>query len=262
MLESKSMIKTYQPSDKSGQLEVNEGGLSRRQALKWMGVVAAGVTMPVLSGCEDVAISAVKLAGRWPDLNLQPITGEGYGKDPNLITPPRSLWPLTMTQKQRNLAAHVCDILYSREGDMPSASQLKVPELLDEWVSAPYPNNQADRQELLPGLVWLDEESERRFAKSFTDISLAEQASIIDDIAYPEAENDPRYLYMAKVFDGLRTLVTIAYFASPEGTKDIGYIGNTPIAGDYPGPTPEAMAHLDKMLSDLGLTEYAYTERG
>ncbi|MBT5682665.1 MAG: gluconate 2-dehydrogenase subunit 3 family protein, partial [Gammaproteobacteria bacterium] len=54
----------------------------------------------------------------------------------------------------------------------------------------------------------------------------------------------------------------IAYFASPEGTKDIGYIGNTPIAGDYPGPTPEAMAHLDKMLSDLGLTEYAYTERG
>ena len=111
-------------------------------------------------------------------------------------------------------------------------------------------------------MVWLDEESERRFAKSFTDISLAEQASIIDDIAYPEAENDPRYLYMAKVFDGLRTLVTIAYFASPEGTKDIGYIGNTTIAGDYPGPTPEAMAHLDKMLSDLGLTEYAYTARG
>ena len=82
MLESKSMIKTYQPSDKSGQLEVNEGGLSRRQALKWMGVVAAGVTMPMLSGCEDIAISAVKLAGRWPELNLQPITGEVTAKTP------------------------------------------------------------------------------------------------------------------------------------------------------------------------------------
>ena len=145
---------------------------------------------------------------------------------------------------------------------MPSASQLNVPELLDEWVSAPYPNNQADRLELLPGLIWLDEESERRFAKSFTDISVAEQASIINDIAYKEAESDPRYLYMAKVFDGLRTLVTIAYFASPEGTKEIGYIGNTPIAGDYPGPTPEAMAHLDEMLRDLGLTDHAYSERG
>ena len=64
---------------------------------------------------------------------------------------------------------------------------------------------------------------------------------------------------MANVFDGLRTLVTIAYFASPEGTKDLGYIGNIPIAGDYPGPTPEAIAHLDTILDELGLTEYAYS---
>ncbi len=53
--------------------------------------------------------------------------------------------------------------------------------------------------------------------------------------------------------------MTIAYFASPEGTKDLGYIGNIPIAGDYPGPTPEAIAHLDTILDELGLTEYAYS---
>ena len=259
MLESAPFIKTHSLSTESSKAEALSAGLSRRQTLKWMGVVAAGVTLPMLSGCEDVAISAVKMAGHWPDLKLPKITGEGYGQDPNLISPLTSPWPLTMSKKQLHLAAQVCDILYPRDGDTPSASELKVPDLLDEWVSAPYPNNQADRQELLPALVWLDEESGRRFGKSFTDISKTKQFSIVDDIAYKEAESDPRYLYMANVFDGLRTLVTIAYFASPEGTKDLGYIGNIPIAGDYPGPTPEAIAHLDTILDELGLTEYAYS---
>jgi len=50
-----------------------------------------------------------------------------------------------------------------------------------------------------------------------------------------------------------------AYFASPQGTKEIGYQGNVPLPGDYPGPTEEAFAHLDKALADLGLSEYAYS---
>jgi hypothetical protein len=62
---------------------------------------------------------------------------------------------------------------------------------------------------------------------------------------------------MAGVFDGLRRLVMTAYFSSPEGTTDIGYQGNIAIAGDYPGPTPEAMEHLDAVLQELGLADYA-----
>lgn len=43
-------------------------------------------------------------------------------------------------------------------------------------------------------------------------------------------------------------------FCSPEGVKDMGYLGNVPIVADYPGPTDEAMVHLDKVLDPLGLT--------
>jgi hypothetical protein len=35
--------------------------------------------------------------------------------------------------------------------------------------------------------------------------------------------------------------------------KDIGYMGNTPSAGEYPGPTPEALAHLNAALVKLNL---------
>lgn len=259
MLESKPIISAYQTSAEPAIAKQYSSSLTRRQTLKWLGVIAASSALPLISGCDDIAISAVKLAGRWPDLKLKPITGEGYGKDPNLLSPPESPWPLTMTPKQRNIAAHVCDILYPRDGNTPSASQMNIPDVLDEWVSAPYPSNQADRQELLPGLIWFDEESVRRFDRGFTEITKAEQLTIVDDVAYEGAEKDPRYLYIANVFDGLRTLITIAYFASPQGCKDLGYIGNIPIAGDYPGPTSQALEHLDKVMNELGLSEYAYS---
>jgi Gluconate 2-dehydrogenase subunit 3 len=236
-----------------------QNGLTRRQSLKWLGVLSAGLTLPLISGCETVAISAAKLAGNWPDLKLEPITGEGYGTDPNLVTPPTSPWPLTMTVEQRELVSALADILVPREGEHPSASEVDVTDAIDEWVSAPYPSFQSDRVEILSGLVWLDEESARRFNRRFVEASAQQQREIIDDIAYEKAESQLQYAYIARVFDGIRSLVVIAYFSSPGGTRDIGYQGNVPIAGDYPGPSADAMAHLDGVLQGLGLADYAYS---
>ena len=235
-------------------------GLTRRQSLKWLGVITASVSLPLISGCEQAIVSAAKLAGNWPDLELEPITGEGYGTDPNLLTPPTSPWPLTMTASQRELVSVIADILFPQEGEHPSATQVGVTDLLDEWVSAPYPSYQSDRVEILSALVWLDEEAMRRFDRNFVQSLPSQQLAIIDDIAYEEAESQLRYAYIARVFGAIRTLITIAYFASPQGTQEIGYQGNVPIAGDYPGPTPEAMAHLDTVLQDLGLAAYAYKD--
>ncbi len=232
--------------------------LTRRQSLKWLGVVTAGISLPLLSGCEGTMVSAAKLAGNWPDLDLKPITGKGYGKDPNQITPPGSPWPLTMTAHQRKIATLLVDIIIPREGDQPSASEVGVTELLDEWISAPYPSYQSDRVEILSALTWLDEESERRFDTGFTQTSASQRLAIIDDIAYEEAESQLRFAYISRVFDAMRTLTVIPYSASPEGTKEIGYQGNIPIAGDYPGPSVEAMEHLEVMLRDLDLEQYVY----
>lgn len=154
--------------------------------------------------------------------------------------------------------AVICDILIPRDGAIPSASEVDVPAVIDEWVSAPYPSNQSGRIEILSGLAWIDQESQRRFETGFVQAYAAQRLNIIDDIAYEEAQSNLRYIYIAKVFDGLRTLVTIAFFASPEGTRDLGYLGNTPIAGDYPSPTPQAMEHPDGILQELALSDYAY----
>ena len=99
----------------------------------------------------------------------------------------------------------------------------------------------------------------RRFDKKLVQASAQQRLQIIDDIAYEKAESELRFAYIARVFDAIRTMVAIAYFSSPEGGKDLGYQGNVPIAGDYPGPTPEAMDHLDGVLEELGLADYAYS---
>ena len=109
----------------------------------------------------------------------------------------------------------------------------------------------------MPLLVWLNDEAALRHDMTFTDLTEARQKAILDDIATVDDNTGDAYLRPAEAFSRLRGLVLAAYFSSPEGTRDIGYQGNVAIAGDYPGPTDEAMAHINRVISELGLSEYA-----
>ena len=57
----------------------------------------------------------------------------------------------------------------------------------------------------------------------------------------------------SEFFRRFRWLAAGAFYTTEEGMADVGYIGNTPIAGEYPGPSDEAMAHLAGVLKQLGL---------
>jgi hypothetical protein len=245
-----------------------QSGLSRRDSLKMLAALAASTLLPGLTGCEPApttstaaalpAKDSAVLPEHWPDSTLSPITAPGYGKDPNQILPPESPWPLTLTPAQLTLVALLADLLIPREGETPSASEVDVPAVINEWVSAPYARQQQDRAVILPALAWIDDEAKLRFNQVFASLSRTERVAILDDIAYLNADTPPRFVRIAKAFALLRGLIVAAFFASPAGTKDIGYLGNTAIGGDYPGPTAEAKAHLAKVLTDLGLTAYAW----
>jgi len=227
--------------------------LTRRESLKWLSILTASAALPVLAGCESTEISTGSVKGHWPKLNLPEITAKGYGKDPDLIIS-SAPWPKTLTTEQLTLVAVLSDILVPREGAVPSASEVKVPDVIDEWVSAPYDDQQQDRITILSALIWIDDESTLRFNKSFTQLSNPQQIAIIDDIAFDKSDLPKQFVRITDAFSRLRQLVLAAFFCSPEGTKDLGYMGNVPISGDYPGPTDEAMEHLNQTLTELGLT--------
>ncbi|MES1201637.1 MAG: gluconate 2-dehydrogenase subunit 3 family protein [Pseudomonadota bacterium] len=216
---------------------------SRRTTMAWM--LAAAASPLALAGCAKPDPSG------WSDLNLTAITEHRYGQDPDVMNP-QVTWPLTLTQAQRETVRTAADMILPADDKSPSAGSLHVDAFIDEWISAPYEQQQNDRKLIMSGLAWLDDESQRRNNAKFTALTDAQRAAIFDDIAYKDRVKTG-YDKPADFFRRLRGLVMAGFYTMPEGIADIGYIGNTPIMGRYPGPSREAKAHLRAKLEELHL---------
>jgi hypothetical protein len=89
------------------------------------------------------------------------------------------------------------------------------------------------------GIAWLDTESNKRFSKKFADLSGEQITAICDDICYvPKAA--PAFVEPARFFNLFRNLTSGGFYTTPEGMKDLKYVGNTPIA-TFDGPPIEAL---------------------
>ncbi len=169
----------------------------------------------------------------------------GYGTDPSFakVYKPGDVWPLTLSAPQRRTVAAFSDLLLPADDLGPAASAVGVPEFLDEWISAPYPEQQADRPMLLAGLDWLDTEATMRFGKLFADLDEAQRHAIADDICDPAKAKD-EFRRAAEFFVLFRTLAAGGYYCTQEGWKSIGFVGNAPTAV-FTGPPPEVLKLLD-----------------
>jgi hypothetical protein len=198
----------------------------RRTAIKWMLAAAASTT----------------LLGRLGH-GAAPTAPAGYGTDPALDKSyrPGDVWPLTFTDAQRATAAALCAVLIPADDTSPSAAQLAVHDFIDEWISAPYPEAR-DRPVILGGLAWLEAEAQRRFSRNFAALTGSEQAAICDDICFAE-KAAASFARAAEFFARFRDLTAGGFYTTPEGMKDLGYIGNSPRA-TFAGPTPEALQKL------------------
>lgn len=216
--------------------------VDRRITLKWLaGAMAAGQ----LAACGDGAKGI-----SWPE--VEAIKAKGYGTDPDLINPAVP-WPLTLTAVELEIATDLADLILPPEGDYPSPSKLGIPAFINEWVSAPYPDQHKDRVLVVNGLAWLDAESRVRNGVPFTRAEPRAQAAILDDIAFKEKVK-PGLERPAEFFGRFRSLTLGAYYTTREGWAEIGYIGNQPGTGDYAGPTPEALAHIKGVIEGMGFT--------
>src|SRR6478736_3840144 len=209
----------------------DQSRLDRRAAIKWMLAASAAMTTmesKLFAGPEEAAAPATK----------------GYGTDPllNKEYAPGAFWPLTMTDHQRRTSAALCGLIIPAEGGVPSAADLKVHDFIDEWISSPYADQAKDRETILTGLTWLDGEAQRRFGRDFAALEPQQMEAIADDICHaPDAK--PELKAGAKFFAKFRDLTAGGFYTTPEGMKDVGYIGNTPLP-EFKGPPPEVLAKL------------------
>ena len=170
------------------------------------------------------------------------------------IYKPGELWPLTLTQAQRATVVALCDTIIPADSESPSASAVGVPDFIDEWISAPYADRSdidggsggvtvfgfsSDRALILNGLAWLDAQSVERFGRAFAELGEAQKDAICDDICYlPKAK--PQFEKPARFFARFRDLTSGGFYTTPQGWKDIGYVGNIPL-DTFNGPPLEVL---------------------
>jgi hypothetical protein len=210
---------------------------SRRETLQWLAAVPLMSALPVETRAQTSTLAAFRP------------TAAGYGADPNLKSPIIT-WPLIMVPHQLQLTAVVSDLILPASAKAPAPSTIGVPDFVNEWVSAPYPEQVQDRETILGGLAWIDTEATRSQQRSFLELDHPMQNLIIDDIARSSGET--AIALQGTFFERLRFLVVSAYYTTPEGFKDIGYTGNIPLSS-YPPITDEERKILDKAFFRLGL---------
>jgi len=204
--------------------------MDRRTSIKWM--LAAAASVPSLRGHAAA-----------PDPLARDVAANqaGYGTDPNLVKEWNSgaPWPLTLTSDARVLVAALCDLIIPADDASPAASAVGVVDFIDEWISAPYPQQRVDRGVVLAGLLWIDAEAQRRFRKPFVMLDEGWKRAIADDIC-SSAKARPEFADGAKFFAKFRDLTAGGFYTTPVGMKDIGYTGNVPLER-FDGPPLEVL---------------------
>ena len=208
--------------------------MDRRDLLKTLG--GSAVSLPILgqaTGCQTGTPASPPEPG-W--------TGPaGTPSDPDLIRP-KTPWDKVLTAEELTTLTALCDTIIPADDQSPSASQVGVPDFINEWASAPYDYQRGGLAQIRSGLAWLNAEAKRRFRKAFAKLSDPQRGLIGDDICY-EPTAKPRFKTAAKFFDLVRDLAATGFYTTPEGMKDLQYIGNTPLP-KFDGPPPEVLKHL------------------
>jgi Gluconate 2-dehydrogenase subunit 3 len=203
----------------------------RRTTIKWMLSVAA--SLPLLN--ERAAGGEVTA---WLPV------AKGYGGDPKLthVFAPGEIWPLTLSAAQRRTAAALCNTILPGDAHSGGAESLGLVDFIDEWASAPYPRQLEDRPLLLEGLAWMDAEALLRFEKYFAELDETQRHAICDDICY-EPKAAAKFAHAAKFFARYRDLTVGGYYSTPAGHRELGYLGNVPLA-KFEGPPLELLHKL------------------
>ncbi len=204
-------------------MNIQPRSLTRREAVQRM--LAAAAAMQVM-GMESYGVQGLpKTIGMDPKLHEKVIP-----------------WDRLLTEAELKTVTVLGDAIIPADDQSPAASAVGIPDFINEWVSAPYPAQLEDRVQLREGFVWLDQESQKRFQKNFADLAEPQVTAICDDICSAERAR-PEFKQAASFFAKMRNLVAGGFYSTPEGWKDIGFIGNVPMV-EFPGPPPEVLKHV------------------
>jgi len=211
--------------------------LSRRHALKWLTGSAAGVAAtPLVAAPGETEPAPPAYPTRFTF------------HDPDFSKATTGPWERLLTKEELDTTKALADIILPKDEHGPAASEIGVHDFINEWISAPYPDQREDCEVIRGGLGWMNTESFRRHEKAFAELAREQQLAIVDDIA--AVDHKPEHAVGAAFFKQFRHLCVGGYYTHQDTWKQLGYVGNVSVAGPYPGVPQE-------IIEKLGLQDVA-----
>lgn len=210
-------------------------GIARRDALKAMAAVAMVPMLPDAATAAPVAPAARAPLPMLDEAQQAKRKGpRGTPSDP-VLQVAKADWPNKLQARELATLSALCDMIIPADAKSPAASAVGAPAYINEWASRP--GGDASLVRVRGGLAWLDRESSTRFGTRFHLATNAQRTAICDDICYlPKAK--PEHQFAAQFFDTIRDQTATAFYTTPQGWKDLGYIGNVAMP-KFEGPNAE-----------------------
>ncbi len=152
-------------------------------------------------------------------------------------------WEKPLVASELATLTILVDLILPADDESPAASALEVPDFLNEWVGVPYKDTIEDFETIRGGLAWLHTRSDSLHGKRYDDLTVDQQTAILDSICDP-TKTAPGLAPGARFFKRLRNLTVGGHYSHPKTWKSLGYVGNVPIAGPYPGVPAEVIKIL------------------
>ncbi len=123
--------------------------------------------------------------------------------------------PKALTPHEFDTLKSLCEII------VPGASKGGAAEFID-LLSSQNPEMLAI---YTGGLAWIDEEMKHRYQADFLGAKEGERTELLDVIAFRK-NRTPEIGPGIRFFDWARRMTVDAYYTSPAGIKEVGYLGN------------------------------------
>ena len=157
--------------------------------------------------------------------------------------------PKLLTEHEYKTVARLAGLIVPADGGNGSAVDAGAPEFIDLLCS----QNEKLAAIYTGGLLWLDRRMRAQHSTDFLGASGAQQTAMLDGLvaagrdAGPDGQESEAARDLSpgvRFFDWMRRMTVDAYYTSPAGIKDIGYIGNTALT-EYTVPE-EAIAYATR----------------
>ena len=131
--------------------------------------------------------------------------------------------PKALTAREFATLETLTDLIIPAD-DKPGAKQADVAAWIDQLLNV----NAELKTKYAAGLAWLDTRIAQAAAKDFATATLAQQAALLDVIAY-RRNRSPENDAGIEFFTLARRMTADGFYTSPVGMRDV-YLGNTPQA--------------------------------